>query len=173
VNIIDRAKAKRDSLRRELEKIESFLATAYELEHELGQSATKSHSTTATAVKEGSVRRARTRGEGTGSATLQVVADALRERGSPMTSKELLPIVLAKGIEVGGKSPLGTLSARISQKGIVESKDNKWWFVEGSQSSNNELFEALVADSPGKDQSATSFSGDNSEGGEANANTTN
>ena len=89
-----------------------------------------------------------------------------------MTSRELLPIVLAKGISVGGKSQLGTLSARISQKGVVESKDNKWWFIDGSEPATAPTLEDQAVDTLTQDQPAVSTFAANTKGGEADADTT-
>lgn len=132
MNIIQQAQAKRESLQRELARIEAFLATAYELQQEMDQSGRPDP--VSDAVKaDAPIQKLRAPNSGSGSATLQAVVEVLKEQGRPLAIRELLPLVLAKGIEVGGKSPLATLSARISQKGVVEVREGQWWFIDDPQ----------------------------------------
>lgn len=151
MDIIAHAQAKRDDLQRELARIEAFLATAFELEHELGS--VKARDVRSDAEKADAPARKRAPSVlGSGSATVQVVVDLVADRG-PMSTKELLPLVQAKGIEVGGKQPLATLAARISGKGRVTAQDGKWHL----SASGAEALGEEAAELPEKEGSAASL----------------
>lgn len=156
MNIIQQAQAKREVLQRELARIEAFLATAYELQQELGgKSAVPVMSDAAKA--DAPVGRSRAAPTGSGTETLKAVVDILRERGRPMSTRDLLPLVQAKGIQVGGKSPLATLSARISQKGVVAVNGGVWWFIDDKPNSDGSPSDEKTADLPSKGGSAASL----------------
>lgn len=156
MNIIQQAQAKRESLQRELARIEAFLATAYELQQELSQSARPDPVTDA-AKADAPIQRLRSQATSSGSATLQAVVEVLNEQARPLAIRELLPLVLAKGIEVGGKSPLATLSARISQKGVVEVRDGQWWFIDDSRRVSGSSRDEKTAGIPSKETPAVSL----------------
>lgn len=158
MDIIQQAQAKRESLQREMARIEAFLATAYELQQEFDQGATVTKPQSDTHKADAPARATRSTSIGGGSVTLRAVGEILRERGVPLSTKELLPLVRAKGIEVGGKDALATLSARISQKGLVTVTGGKWWFIGGQQASSGEsLGEEAADEHPAKEQSAASL----------------
>lgn len=157
MDIIQWAQEKRERLRAELARIEAFLGTAFELEQEFGVADPAMRPAT-DASKADAPARVRTPGKaGSGAETLQRVAAILRERGLPMSTKELLPLVRATGIEVGGKDPLATLSARLSQKGVVAVNSGKWWFIEDQQASSGDPLGEEAADTPAKETSAASL----------------
>lgn len=167
MNIIQQAQAKREQLQRELSRIEAFLATAFELQQEFGRPTGQAVSDAAKA--DAPARRMRSAATGSGSETLQAVIDILNARGEPMATRELLPLVQAKGIEVGGKSPLATLSARISSKGPIAVKNGKWWFINDQQETScAEASEGEAAEHSRTEQSAASLFGSN-EGDRQNA----
>ncbi len=64
--------------------------------------------------------------------TVQVVRTILNERGKPVMIRDLLNAVQAQGIEVGGKKPASTLSARLSNaNGEFKSHHSVgWWFAD-------------------------------------------
>ncbi len=155
MDILEQAKAKREGLQRELARIEAFLATAYELQHEFDKGATAAPEQSDKAKADAPVRARTPSTPGSGSATLKAVAEILRNRGTPLSTRELLPLVRAKGIDVGGKDALATLSARLSQKGVVAVNGGKWWFINaasGAEASGEE-----AADTPAKEISAASL----------------
>ncbi len=160
MNIIQQAQAKREQLHRELTRIEAFLATAFELQQEFDRPASQPMSDAAKA--DAPLKRVRSAATGSGSETLQAVVDILRTRNEPTSTRDLLPLVLAKGIAVGGKSALATLSARISQKGPIAVNDGKWWFVnEDHKTSGAEASGDEAAEQSGTEQSAASLFGSN------------
>jgi hypothetical protein len=116
--IIMRARQKRERLLAEVARIDNFLAVAEELAREDGQ---KDRAQTAP-------RQAARRGAGadTVAAALRFILDI-----GPQPTRDLLPLIIASGIEVGGKSPIATLSARLSSsgKGIIEMVSGRWQAV--------------------------------------------
>ncbi len=156
MDIIQQAQAKRELLQRELTRIEAFLATAFELQQEFGRPAPKAMSDAGKA--DAPKARMRSAATGSGSETLRAVIEILQAKGEPMATRDLLPLVQAKGIEVGGKSPLATLSARISSKGPITVNGGRWWFTEASdaEASGDE-----AAEKSGTEQSAASLFGSN------------
>lgn len=158
MDIIGRASQRRDQLKAELARIESFLATAYELQQELSGSAASK--TSMTDIDKADLPARRTMAaRGSGAQTLDAVVQILRERGMPMSTRDLLPSVLARGIEVGGKDPIATLSARISSKGIVRLNHGKWWLVNDAQEKSAETSAEAdeAADTPDSETSAASL----------------
>lgn len=67
-------------------------------------------------------------GGGAMQATEAAVTDILADAGGgPMQTRDLLEGVLARGIEVGGKDPVGVLSARLSRSTLVENVRPYGW----------------------------------------------
>ena len=69
------------------------------------------------------------------STTMQKTVDAVRatleERGEPLTIGDLLDAVRARGVEIGGKTPTSTLSARLSPSHEFRSyRGIGWWFAD-------------------------------------------
>lgn len=61
--------------------------------------------------------------------TRNAVEKALRSRGYPMQTRELLQVLTASGVEVGGKDSVATLSARLSNADeFVLHRGLGWWF---------------------------------------------
>lgn len=61
--------------------------------------------------------------------TRNAVDRALRRRGYPMQTRELLQVLTANGVEVGGKDSVATLSARLSNADeFVLHRGLGWWF---------------------------------------------
>lgn len=157
MDILEQAQAKRSELQRELARIEAFLATAYELQQEFTRTANKpAQATDAVKADRPNFKRIAP-AQGSGSATLNAVIEILKDRGVPLSTRDLLPLVRAKGIEVGGKDALATLSARISQKGKIAVSGGKWWFIEGYEASDATPSDEEATDVPRNDASAASL----------------
>jgi len=159
MDIILKAQERREQLKAELARLETFLATAYELEQELsGKPASLKTATPAEKADAPARRRVMAR-SGTGAETVRAVVEILADRGQPMATRELLPLVLARGIEVGGKDAVATLSARISKKGAVELVNGKWWLIQSDTESSSATADdnEEAADIPAKETSAASF----------------
>ena len=74
--------------------------------------------------------------------TYAAVRSLLLERGEPTKISELLEGVVARGIEVGGKDPASTLSARLSNSEEFESiRGVGWWFAQKPRVEVQEDFE--------------------------------
>src|SRR3546814_11801938 len=69
-------------------------------------------------IRRVSTKRSRDRKPPTAGAIYDTAMAAIRymrQHGEGMTTRELLPIVEAAGVEVGGNNPIATLSARIGR----------------------------------------------------------
>lgn len=160
MDLIQRAHEKREQLRVELGRIEAFLATAHDLQQEFSRAPQQTRDVRSDSAKAdapvASVNRKR---GGVGADTLEAAVAIIRERGEPMSTRELLPIILAKGIPVGGNDQIATLSARISNKGILQLSHGKW--IVGADEFEDLSAQALereeTADLPTKDQSTVSL----------------
>ena len=61
--------------------------------------------------------------------TEEATASILRELGHPVKTAELLTKLVARGVEVGGQSPVATLSARLSRAtSLINDRSKGWWF---------------------------------------------
>lgn len=62
--------------------------------------------------------------------TIEAVKSIIMGAGRPMETRDLLPLVRARGVEVGGKDAVATLSARLSNSGEFQNKRGiGWWFA--------------------------------------------
>jgi hypothetical protein len=65
------------------------------------------------------------------SATYEVARRVLRDRGHPVRLGDLLGAMREAGVEVGGRDPGATLSARLSNSSEFKSHRGKgWWFAD-------------------------------------------
>lgn len=63
--------------------------------------------------------------------TREAVHAILSEVGRPVETRELLPMVRSRGVEVGGKDPVATLSARLSNSTDFQNRRGiGWWFAD-------------------------------------------
>lgn len=63
------------------------------------------------------------------SPTREAVLAILKERGAPIETRDLLPLVRERGVQVGGKDPIATLSARLSNSDEFKTRRGVgWWF---------------------------------------------
>lgn len=160
-DLIARAQEKRDWHLAQAKKLETFLATYYDLEHELKAKPPADLKTDAEKVEAPKRQRQATRPQaGIGLETINAAEAIVREHG-PMSTRDMLPLVLARGIDVGGRDPVATLSARISGRGDLIAYSGKWFFEEDLPSHIREerLHQSRkeAADSPAKEQSAASL----------------
>jgi hypothetical protein len=117
-DIVMKAKQRREHLVAELARLDAFLAMAAELAGDESQSPGSERATRAP-------RHAAKRG--IGAETVAAALAIVRDRG-PQLTRDLLPTIKALGIQIGGKSEIATLSARLSSggKGVVEMSNGKW-----------------------------------------------
>ena len=112
MDLIAQALIKRDNLKRDLGRVETFLSIAYELQGE-GHNA-KAVKTDAEKIAEPIRRVSDIRApSGVGAKTAETAESIVREARRPMTTRELLPLIQAHGIEVSGQDMIATLSARL------------------------------------------------------------
>jgi hypothetical protein len=139
VDLIMKAKERRERLVAELERLDTFLAMAADLARDDDQPRQ------AERVPRSSRQPAR---RGAGADTVTAAIAILRERGHPLPTRELLPLIVQHGIEVGGKSPIATLSARLSgAKGVLQMSAGRWNLIEHSEALGSET-------SPEREESA-------------------
>lgn len=128
--IIQKAIEQRDWHKTQIARLEAFLATYFELSGE--GAALVDARTDAEKVEAPRARIvSRPRG-GVGGDTLDAAAELIRGHG-PLSTRDLLPLIQAKGIKVGGKNQIATLSARLSNKGVLEVHHGKWRFIESAE----------------------------------------
>jgi hypothetical protein len=123
--VIQKAIAERDYHRQRAERLEAFLATYFELSKSTVPQ--KDKMTDQQKVEAPKARGSRPRG-GIGADTLAAAVEIVTLEG-PMSTRDMLPMILAKGIEVGGGDPVATLSARISNKGKLRTYNGKWHLI--------------------------------------------
>ncbi len=63
-------------------------------------------------------------------ATVNAVERILNSKGQPMRTRDLVPLVLKEGVEIGGKNQVATLSARLHNSGAFTNHGHfGWWFA--------------------------------------------
>lgn len=164
MDLIAQALTKRDRLKAELERIEAFLGVAYELKGEVPSPvpAPRSDSEKADLPAKRIVRSR----AGIGAETADAAVEILTEAKQDLSTRDLAPLIEAKGIELSGQDKVATLSARLSNAAKREGKlvlRNGKWGIPHSHPADIE-----TADTPTKDASAASFF-TNQEGGETYA----
>lgn len=173
MDIIAQAVHKREQLLAELRRLDQFLAVAYELQggdrgpkslHSEAYNAAMLSSVAAPSYHAGNALPTATREahrrapSGVGAETARVAAKIIREASRPIATRDLLPLVEAHGIEIGGKDPVATLSARLGNDakrddGNLRLRAGKWHLLEWISDADNKE----ATDTPGKDASAASF----------------
>lgn len=120
--IITEAKAERDELSARIEKLDALIASAIDLAG--GGPALVPVAPRPTRAP------ASQRAGGLMGPTRDAVAKILRGRGKPLGTAQLVPLVQAEGVEVGGKSSVATLSARLSNgEEFTNNRGIGWWFT--------------------------------------------
>jgi hypothetical protein len=127
VDLISRARERRERLLAELGRIDAFLAMANELAQEFGERPTPLRAQFTDAPRRSTKRR------NLGSETVAAAIEIIRDRGHSLPTRDLVPLISARGIEIGGKSPIATLSARLSAaKGsTLDLINGKWCLING------------------------------------------
>ena len=157
-DLVALAKRRREQLVAELARLDMFLAMAADLA-----------SDNAAMVPDRSDSRSRPTAapRGVGADTVAASLEIVREHG-PKATRDLLPVLKARGIPVGGKSEIGTLSARLSTtgKGILEMHEGKWREAKQIEAPGpgTALEGGESADTPTKDASADSLFNQTKEG---------
>lgn len=155
MDIIATAEAKRDELKAELAKIEDFLTTAYELQG--GLSEPKPVRERVLRVDEpkryipkvGKITPRKPPKSGLIYDTAMAAIEYMKEHGEGVPTRDLVPVVKAKGVSVGGTNEVGTISARMSQSFMFELRDGKWFILPSADEE--------TADQPCKEESADSL----------------
>ncbi len=74
--------------------------------------------------------------------TREAVRSILKERGSPVRLSDLLREVQGRGVKVGGKNPMSTFAARLSNSSEFESiRGRGWWFSNQPLPESESIFE--------------------------------
>ncbi|WP_417619392.1 hypothetical protein [Parasphingorhabdus sp.] len=151
MDIIAKAEAQREALKQEIDKLDNFLAIAREL---MGTSAPQTQTDVeplradvSHQIRKRAVRKPPK--SGVIYETAQVAQQYMKEHGDGMKTRELLPIVRNKGIDVGGENHVATLSARLSTSMMFVLNKGRWYLQREA--------EEETADNPTKDTSADSL----------------
>lgn len=150
VDIVMRAIQRREQIMAELARLDTFLAMAAELARDGTDLALADNPNRAR-------RQTARRGSGVGIKTVAAALEIVQENG-PQPTRDLVPLIEARGIEVGGKSKIATLSARLSTtgKGMIRMFEGKWHEAKQHVTPGPETaFEREeLADAPVKDEFA-------------------
>ncbi len=117
VDLIMRARHRREQLAAELARLDAFLEMAAELAGDeldpqpVGRT----------------MSRRQPAARGVSADTVLAALEIVQGHG-PQATRDLLPLIVARGIPVGGKSEIATLSARLSTtgKGMIRMSEGKW-----------------------------------------------
>jgi len=156
MDLIAQALARREKLKAELDRVEAFLSMAYELQGEKAEVRIEKplEDKIAEPVGRSPITRAPA---GIGARTAEIAVTILREAGNPMSTRDLVPLVEAHEIEIGGKDPVATLSARLSNYAKMNHElrlvAGRWHLLEWIGDADKEE----AADTPSKDASAASL----------------
>ena len=123
-SVIHLAEQRLEAARKEVSRLENFLATYRDLQSSAGR--------TQDIVCEKPIRIRVTPGTqptsvGKMNVTEQAAAQIIRENDNPVPTAEMLSRLLARGVEVGGKNPTSTLSARLSRASSLRFESGKGW----------------------------------------------
>lgn len=77
-------------------------------------------------------------GTGRISETERVAAGIIRELGRPVPTREMLSLLAARGVDVGGKDPASTLAARLSRAPTILGQRGSGWKVREEPRQTNE-----------------------------------
>lgn len=82
------------------------------------------------------------------SETEHVATEIIRERGRPVSTRELLVELEKRGIEVGGKDPFSTLSARLSRAPTLVGTRGIGWSLKSEARQKDEAAGTPNPDAP-------------------------
>lgn len=146
---VQRAEQELVALRHETARIETRLSDArariIKLEHYIemaGEFGDEGSATSAPHPHPGTTtngaRQRAPRGGMSGRAVQESIA-ILRERGTPIHTKELYALIGQRGIKLGGKTPIGSLSGCLSRTpGLVADRSRGWSLIEWTTASTQE-----------------------------------
>ncbi len=83
--------------------------------------------------------------------TEQVAAAVIRERGKPVSTRDLLDELVSRGVEVGGADPLATLLARLRRSPSLEHEKPFGWRLVEPRHEIGAGGEAVAAEPPNSD----------------------
>ena len=169
MDIIQRAQEKREWHLSMAAKLEAFLATAFDLKLELEEdmpAETKTDAEKADLPKKAKAPATRPM-SGIGADTINAAEELVRQHG-PMSTRDMLPMIRARGIPVAGNEAVATLSARLSGRGELVTYAGKWHFKDKLPPMERLASQKEATDTPTKDASAASLFVDR-EGGESYA----
>lgn len=130
MDLIAQALAKREQLKTEMARLDQFLAVAHELQAQNGGSGDLFKLTDEEKVKAPIAATTAPRPRnGIGDETAKIAYNVLEEANRALTTRDLLPLVLAHNIEIGGQDPVATLSARMSN--FVKKNPNTMKLIQG------------------------------------------
>ena len=152
MDIVKAAQNRLERLNAEKAKLESFLHTALELQSDLVRHNVERPVVTAGRSEVNPRMRVGERKPPKSGAiydTAMAARDYMLANGDGRKTRDLLPVIQERGIEIGGVNLVATLSARLSQSMMLELKEGKWFILPNAVEK--------TADSPSKDTSAASL----------------
>lgn len=124
-SVLANAIARRDAAQAEAQRWDDFIRMFSELQ--VGSHDTLRPSPPSTPSAAG--RSARD--AGAMSRTEEVASEIIAQLGRPVPTRELLNALLERGVDVGGKDPASTLSARLSRAPTLHNiRQRGWWIRE-------------------------------------------
>jgi len=127
--LIADAYARRDKALSEAQRWSSFIDMMCELRPNLRRLDTVTRSEAR--VEPGRPKEGGSPGPRTMAITETAAIEAIRRAGRYLHTRELLPLIEASGVEVGGKDPAATLSARLSRsERLANNRAHGWAVVE-------------------------------------------
>lgn len=130
--IRQRALERRDTALREAEEWEAFIRRYDDLQDE------SPGAPPVVRVDQHGVPRAVVGMSGRVSETERVAAEIIRERGRPVGTRDLLAELERRGVEVGGKDPFSTLSARLTRAPTLVGTRGIGWSLKTEARQTNE-----------------------------------
>jgi len=125
--ILSDALRRRDAAQAEMRRWDEFVRTYQELAGNVRRTPSSSAQSTASVAQEASSSGAKGALAETEAAAILAIEDA----GHPLHTRELLFALADMGIEVGGKDPASTLSARLSRAERLENIRPHGWRLKG------------------------------------------
>ncbi len=141
--IIRAAHERLEVARNEVANLEAFVATYHDLERAtkaLGNGSSVAVSTATGRVFRGPVTHQVTNVADTGrlADTERGAGEIIRKHGRPVPTQSLLQELTGMGIEVGGKDPSSTLSARLSRAPSLEFQRGLGWALKSAAAQEDE-----------------------------------
>ncbi|MCP5388161.1 MAG: hypothetical protein H6915_00180 [Novosphingobium sp.] len=145
MDLLAKAQARLAEIENERQELLSFIAMAQKLQ---GAPPASSRTVTINPPPRVRIRERNAPQTGVVMDTANIVMEHMRQHGDGLRTRDLLPIVEAAGIEVGGQNPIATLSARLGASRMFDRR--------GSQLFLRNEPENETADSHTNDTSAAS-----------------